>query len=70
MTKKSKRFNLVLPEELLMQVQRIAEEEHTTVVEIFRRFIKLGLLAVELQKKPNSALILKQGGEEREVLFL
>jgi ATP-dependent Clp protease ATP-binding subunit ClpA len=65
-----KRYNLVLPEELFRQVQELADREHTTVVEVLRRFIKLGLLATRVAETPDSAIILREGGREREVLLL
>jgi hypothetical protein len=65
-----KRFNLVLSEDLLGQVETLAEEEETSVVEMFRRFIKLGLIAAQVQKDPNSALVIREGDHEREILFL
>jgi len=68
--KDTKRFNLVLPNDLVKRVQKIADEEHTSVVEILRRFIKIGLLAVEIQKKPGAALILREGDDEKQILLL
>ena len=66
----SKRFNMILPYELFDQIQVIADQEHTSVVEVLRRFIKLGLLATEVQKKPDSALILREGDDEKQILLL
>lgn len=68
--KKTKRFNLVLSEDLLGQVEALAEEEDTSIVEMFRRFIKLGLIAAEVQKDPDAALFIREGNHEREILFL
>lgn len=67
---KTKRFNLILPEELVERVQEIAEEEHLSAVEVMRRFIKLGLLATDIQRKPDSALILREGDDEKQIMFL
>jgi len=67
---KTRRYNLVIPEDLFAKVQELAEEEQTTVVEIFRRFTKLGLLATEIQKKPDAALVLKEGDQEKHILIL
>jgi ATP-dependent Clp protease ATP-binding subunit ClpA len=65
-----KRYNLVLPEDLYQQVQALAERDNTTVVEVLRRFIKLGLLATRVSEAPDSALIIREGGREREILML
>jgi ATP-dependent Clp protease ATP-binding subunit ClpA len=65
-----KRYNLALPEELYDAVQALADRQQTTVVELLRRFIKLGLLATEIQERPGAALIIREGGREREILLL
>lgn len=67
---KTKRYNLVIPEDLFDKVRQVAEEEQTTVVEIFKRFTKLGLLATEIQKNPDAALIVKEGDQEKQLLIL
>jgi hypothetical protein len=64
-----KRYNLALPETLFDELQKLAERRHTTVVELLRRFIKLGLLAIELEETPDAALLIREGDTEREVLF-
>lgn len=61
-----KRYNLVIPEILFNEVQELATQEHTTVVDLLRRFIKLGLIAA----RPNVVLIMREEGKEREVLLL
>lgn len=65
-----KRYNLVLPEELFNEVQRIADDRQTTVVDILRRFIKLGLLADRIEKSSDSALIIREGDIERQIILV
>ncbi len=65
-----KRYNLVLPEDLYDEVRRQAEEHGTTVVELLRKFIRLGLLAMDVQKDPKSALIIREGDTEKELILL
>lgn len=65
-----KRYNLVLPEELFNEVQRIADERQTSVVDILRRFIKLGLLADRIEKSPDSALLIREGNIERQIILV
>lgn len=65
-----KRYNLVLPEELFNEVQRIADDRQTSVVDILRRFIKLGLLADQIEKSPDSALIIREGNAERQIILI
>ena len=65
-----KRYNLVLPEDLFEEVQRLADRQQTTVVELLRRFTKLGLLVTQIQETPGAALIIREGDREREILLL
>jgi hypothetical protein len=65
-----KRYNLVLPEDLFIEVQKVADNRHTTVVEMLRRFIKLGLLAIQLEEKPGAALLIREGDTERQIVLL
>jgi hypothetical protein len=65
-----KRYNLAIHKELFAQLKEVAEAEGITVVELLRRYIKLGLLATKIQKTPGSALVIHEGGRERQVLLL
>lgn len=65
-----KRYNLVLPEELFNEVEKIAEKKQTTFVDILRRFIKLGLLAIQIEESPNTALLLREGNTEKQIIFM
>lgn len=65
-----KRYNLVVPEDLFNELQQLAEARGTTVADLLRRFIKLGLIALQVDQDPNSALIIREGGTEREILLL
>ena len=67
---KKKRYHLVLPQELYDEVESLAERHGTTVVEILRRFVKLGLVATRIENDPNSKLIVREGGEDRELMLL
>ncbi len=63
------RYNLALPKELFDELKKVADEKGMTVVEILRKFIKLGLLILEVQDKPGSALIIREGDTERQILI-
>lgn len=65
-----KRYSLVLPEDLFTAVQHLATQRQTTVVDLIRRFIKLGLIAARLEDTPGAALIIREGESEREILLL
>jgi ATP-dependent Clp protease ATP-binding subunit ClpA len=68
--RQGRRYSLVLPDELFAEVERLAERQQTTVVELLRRFTRLGLLAVQLQDRPDAALIIREAGTERQLLLL
>jgi hypothetical protein len=65
-----KRYNLALPQELFDQIEDVAQQRHTTVVEVLRSFIRLGLIAVQMDGSSDSALILREGDKERQVLVI
>ena len=65
-----KRYNLALPKELYGELQCLAETEHTTILDLIRRFIKLGLIAVEIEKDPEAKLVIHEGDRQRELAFL
>ena len=69
-TKSLKRYNLSIPEELFQEVERIAKSHDTTVVDILRRFIKLGLLATKIEGTENAALLIREGNTERQIILL
>jgi ATP-dependent Clp protease ATP-binding subunit ClpA len=65
-----RRYSLVLPEDLFQQVQRLAESEQTTVVELLRRFTKLGLLVTEIQNTPGASLVIRQADTTEQRLVV
>jgi hypothetical protein len=65
-----KKYNLVLPKDLFHEVQKLAKARHTTVIEMFRKFIKLGLIVIQLEDSPDASLIIREGDTERQVVFL
>lgn len=65
-----KRYNLTLPEELFDEVQALADRKQTTVVELLRRFIKLGLLAAAVEDMPDGAFFIRENGVERQIIFI
>ncbi len=72
MTQKSglKRYNLVLPEAVFDEVRQVAASQNTTVVEMLRRYIKLGLMVSKLQETPEITLSVKEKEIEREIILL
>jgi ATP-dependent Clp protease ATP-binding subunit ClpA len=68
--KELKRYNLALPEDLFREVERLAQRQNTTVVEVLRRFVKLGLYVTAVQESPDGAVLVRQDGREREIVLL
>ena len=64
------RYNLALPKELFDELKSAADERGMTVVEVLRKFIKLGLLALESQDNSGSALIIREGDTERQIMII
>jgi len=67
---KMKRYNLVLPYALFDEVQAMADASDTTVLDMLKRFIKIGLVLTKLCQSPDATLIVREGGRERELLLL
>lgn len=64
-----KRYNLALPEGLYGELQSLAESEHTTVLDLIRRFIKLGLLVAQIEKDSGAKIVIHEGTRQREIVF-
>ena len=65
-----RRYHLALPEELYMEIELLAKENGTTIIELIRRFVKLGLIAAKLENEKDAAIIIRQGERERELAIL
>ena len=65
-----KRYQLVLPAALYAKVQEAAEERDTTVVQLLRTFIRLGLMTLEAEKHPGGELILRVDGAEKQLVIV
>jgi hypothetical protein len=65
-----KRYSLVLPDDLFTAIQALADQRQTTVVDLIRRFIKLGLIAAKIEDTPGAALIIRDGDSEQQIIFL
>ena len=65
-----KRYSLVLPGPLFEEVQKVADERQTSVVEIIKKFLRLGLLVADAEKSPDTAFIIRKGDEEQRLLLV
>ena len=68
MPNEMRRYSLQIPTELFDQVQSLADEQQTTVVDLLRRFIKLGLMAAKAGE--NTQFIVRTDGVDREIVLL
>jgi len=68
--KKVKRYNLALPEDLFNELQETADQRQTTVVELLRRFIKLGLLITQAEDLSGSTFWVKEGDSEKQIILI
>jgi hypothetical protein len=64
------RYNLDLTDQTYEQLKELADSSGTTVAELVRRFISLGLIVARVQSDPNAALIIREGDREREVMLV
>ena len=69
-TSSLKRYSLVLSDDLFTAIQALADQRQTTVVDLIRRFIKLGLIAAKIEDTPGAALIIRDGDSEQQIIFL
>lgn len=54
-----KRYNLSIPRKYYNKIILIAMDEHTSVLNVIRQLIKIALTIIELQKKDNLRLIVR-----------
>ena len=69
-TKNVKRYTIVLPEDEYVELQNVADRRNITILELLRRFIKLGILMDEAEQNPDAKILIQEGETEREVIFL
>lgn len=62
----TKRYTFELPVEIYDQLSNTAEQNGTSVVEMLRKYIKLGLLATQ----PDTVVLLRSGDSEQPVMLV
>lgn len=70
MSDEMKRYNLILPQDLYDCVKETADAKHTSVVEVLRQFIRLGLLVTKLENSSDVKIIIQEGDSQRELILL
>jgi hypothetical protein len=62
------RYTLTLPSEVYEELRIKASRRGMTIKELVRIFLKLGLMVVELEERPNSGLYIKEQLPDSEVV--
>jgi hypothetical protein len=62
-----KRYTFELPAELFIEIRQVANKQHTTVVDVIRKYIKLGLA---IEKTPDNALYIREGDSLCRLMLL
>ena len=62
----NKRYTFELPIEIYNQLAGVADENGTSVVEMLRKYIKLGLLATQ----PDTMVLLRIGDADEPVMLI
>lgn len=70
MSDETKNYALRIPMGLYNEVKQVADNHHTTVLEMLKKFIKLGLVLVAIEKKPDTMIIIREGESEREIVLM
>jgi hypothetical protein len=65
-----RKYLLVVPENLFEEIEQIAENRQTTVVDIMRRFLRLGVITAKIEENPDAGLYIKEGEMEKEIILL
>lgn len=55
--------------ELYAKLIGIAESREVTLVELIRKFVKLGLLVDAIEKDPDTTLIVEEKGQRRVLIL-
>jgi hypothetical protein len=62
----TKRYTFELPTEIYNQLADTAEQNGTSVVEMLRKYIKLGLLATQ----PDTMVLLRIGDSDQPIMLV
>jgi hypothetical protein len=65
-----KRYQLDLPTDLHEQLQKIANEDGTTVANVIRNYVGFGLAMRKIANRPDTQLLVRDGDTTREIVFI
>ena len=66
----TKRYVAVLPEGLFLELQALADERGVSVLELLRQFIRLGLFVAKVEATPGAMVVVREDGQERQLVLL
>lgn len=67
---KQKRYSMVIQPDLYAQVEAVANSHGASVVDILRRFMRLGIMLDEANSNPDAAIIVREAGVEKEIVLI
>jgi hypothetical protein len=62
-------YNLTIPTDTYKNLQKIAEQEGTTVAELLRRAIKWLMFVRTIKLDPDARLLVERDGDIREIII-
>jgi hypothetical protein len=65
-----KRYNLALSDELYAELELAARRRNASMVDVLRRYIRLGLLVDQIDANPNAELLIREGDRERQIVLI
>jgi hypothetical protein len=63
------RYNLAMPTDSYKSLQKIAEQEDTTIADLLRKATKLLLFVRSIKDDPDSRLLVERGGDIQEIVL-
>jgi len=57
-------------EKSFQDLQGLADQRQVTVLELLRKFIRLGLLVAKAEDSPDAVFVIREGDKERELVLL
>lgn len=68
---KQHRYNLHIPVDLFADLKETAKNRGITLIELLRKFIRLGLLiSKKMESNPEAIFILRESDKETEIVIL
>lgn len=67
---KTKRYNLVIQQDIFDKVENIADKEGVTTLDMLKRFVRFGLFVSKLKFENGDGLLIRQEGKLDKHLFI